>query len=237
MNVRSQLICAWSAIAFAAMSLVGLLLADFIPPISPNLGAEAVAAIYQDGTLSKRLGILLVMTSGGFICPFAAVLAVQMKRIEGEVSPFTYTQLGAGCVASLVLVFTGVFWTAAAFRPDFDPALTMLLNDLGWIMILMTFAPFIMQNIALGLCILGDTRPEPVFPRWVGYYNLWVAVLFTPGGLLTFFKTGPFAWDGLFVWWIPLLVFLTWYLLMFVMVLGVIKREAAIEPAAVAQPA
>jgi hypothetical protein len=41
--------------------------------------------------------------------------------------------------------------------------------------------------------------------------------LFIPGGLLTFFKIGPFAWNGLFVWWIPFLVFFTWYLLMFYM--------------------
>ena len=235
MNIRNQLICAWSAMGFAVICLVGFLFANFIPPISPNLSAEEVAAIYRENALAMRFGILLIMSSAGFICSFAAALAMQMKRIEGDLTPvFTYTQLGAGCVTTLVFVFAAVFWTGAAFRPDHDPELTRMLNDLGWITLLMTFAPFIIQNIALGLCILSDRQAEPVFPRWVGYYNLWVAVLFVPGGLLTFFKTGPFAWDGLFVWWVPFLVFFTWYLAMFYILLGTIQRQAQSEPAVAA---
>ena len=98
----------------------------------------------------------------------------------------------------------------------------------------MTFAPFIIQNIALGLCILSDKQAEPIFPRWVGYYNLWVAVLFVPGGLLTFFKTGPFAWDGLFVWWVPFAVFFSWYIAMPFILMGAIKQQAQSEPAVAA---
>jgi hypothetical protein len=45
-----------------------------------------------------------------------------------------------------------------------------------------------------------------------------------PGGLLTFFKKGPFAWSGVFVYWVPLVVFLGWYLVMFAML-----RMAAIN--------
>ena len=128
-----------------------VLFANFIPPISPNLSAEEVAAIYRENALAMRFGILLIMSSAGFICSFAAALAMQMKRIEGDLTPvFTYTQLGAGCVTTLVFVFAAVFWTGAAFRPDHDPELTRMLNDIGWITLLMTFAPFIIQNIALG---------------------------------------------------------------------------------------
>ena len=231
MNIRNQLICAWSAVGFTLICVAGFLFANFIPPISPHLSAEEVAAIYRENALSLRFGILLIMSSAGFICSFAAALAVQMKRIEGDLAPYTFAQLGAGCISTLVIVFAGVFWTGAAFRPDHDPELTRMLNDLGWITLLMTFAPFIIQNIALGLCILSDKQAEPVFARWVGYYNLWVAVLFVPGGLLTFFKTGPFAWDGLFVWWVPVAVFFTWYLAMFYLLLGAIKRQAQSEPA------
>ena len=87
MNIRNQLICAWSAIGFAAICLAGFLFANFIPPISPNLSAEEVAAIYRENALSMRFGILLIMSSAGFICSFAAALAMQMKRIEGESRP------------------------------------------------------------------------------------------------------------------------------------------------------
>ncbi len=229
MTTRSELVCAWSGIAFAAVCLAGFYpFANFIPPISPNLSGADVAAIYRDNTMPMRVGILLIMTSAGFMCPFVAAIALQMKRIEGELSPLTYAQIGAGAIAALIFVFAAVFWTGAAFRPERDAELIRLLNDLGWITLLMTFGPFIIQNFSLGLCVLSDKREHPILPRWVGYYNFWVGVLFIPGGLLTFFKTGPFAWDGLFVWWVPFLVFFTWYLIMFGVLLGAIKRHARI---------
>ena len=87
MDIRNQLICAWSAMGFAAICLAGFLFANFIPPISPNLSAEEVAAIYRENALSMRFGILLIMSSAGFICSFAAALAMQMKRIEGDLAP------------------------------------------------------------------------------------------------------------------------------------------------------
>jgi hypothetical protein len=74
--------------------------------------------------------------------------------------------------------------------------------------------------------VLGDRNASPEMPRWVGFMNLWVAVLFIPGGFLTFFKTGPFAWNGVFVYWIPLVVFLGWYLVMVVLL-----RQGALRAA------
>ena len=50
-----------------------------------------------------------------------------------------------------------------------------------------------------------------MFPRWVGYFNIWMALLFTPANILVLFKTGPFAWDGFFIWWIPFTAFLLWF--------------------------
>ncbi|MGE3297731.1 MAG: hypothetical protein AB7I68_10315 [Porticoccaceae bacterium] len=57
-------------------------------------------------------------------------------------------------------------------------------------------------------------------------------MLFVPGGLLTFFKTGPFAWDGLFVFWVPLVVFLLWYGAMFVLLRQAIAKSSPAGAAA-----
>jgi len=226
MTIRNQLICTWSAAIFVVLGVAGFLIADFVPPISPALSADEVAAIYAGDTLSMRLAVLLIMSGGGFIVPFVAVISMQLKRIEGELGTYTMAQLGVGSITALIFVFAGVFFTAAAFRPDHDPELTRMLNDLGWMTLLMTFSPFIVQNLTIGFCILSDKHDDPIFPRWVGYFNLWAAVLFVPGGLLTFFKTGPFAWDGLFVWWIPFVVFFSWYVLMIIVLHGVVKKQA-----------
>ncbi len=227
MNAKNEMICIWSAIAFMVLAMIGLYpLAGFLPPISPNLSAEEVAAIYQANTLSIRLGILVLMTSAGFMCPFVAAIAMNMIRIEGRVGPLTVAQISAGAICALVIVSGSVFLAAAAFRPERDPALIMMFNDLGWIFILMTFAPFVMQYFSVGLCILSDKASDPVFPRWVGYFNFWVGTLAMPGGLLIFFKTGPFAWDGLFAWWVPLGAFFSWYIVMFVTMRRAAKTHA-----------
>lgn len=165
-----------------------------------------------------------MMGCSGLICAFVAAITVAIKRMEKSAGVLTYAQLSAGTCGAVFLIVPCLVWTAAAFRPERSAELTLLLNDLGWILLFMPFTTFVVQNIAIGLAVLGDRGEPPVLPRWVGFFNLWVAVLFIPGGLLTFFKTGPFAWSGLFVYWVPLVVFLSWYLVMFVML-----RQAAIK--------
>jgi hypothetical protein len=80
------------------------------------------------------------------MCAFVAAVGMQMKRIEGGTSPYVTTQIAASSLTALIFVFATVFWTGAAFRPHGNPEIIRALNDLGWVMLLMTFAPFIMQN-------------------------------------------------------------------------------------------
>ncbi len=213
MNTRIQLLCAWSGLAFALIFMLGFaLLAQFVPPPSPNAVAAEVAARYREATAGIRFGALLMMISAGFIGPFVAVICIQIRRMEGTPPILAHTQLACGTIGIAFFILPALAWTAAAFRPDRDAQLVLLLNDLGWLTFLMPFGTFVVQNIAIGLAILGDRGSPTLFPRWVAFFTLWVAVLLIPGGLLTFFKTGPFAWDGLFAFWVPLVVFFAWYL-------------------------
>jgi len=61
----------------------------------------------------------------------------------------------------------------------------------------------------------------------MGYFTIWAAIVFSPGALCVFFKSGPFAWNGLFAWWLPLGVFAVWIGVLFVMLLRVIKSQEA----------
>src|SRR6185503_14908987 len=63
-------------------------------------------------------------------------------------------------------------WLNAAARPDRDPQLTMLLNDLAWFSFTTPVGFIIAQNLCLALAIYMDALPEPVFPRWVGHFNI-----------------------------------------------------------------
>jgi len=100
-----------------------------------------------------------------------------------------------------------MLFAVTAFRPDRAADSTLLLNDVTWIFLVMPWPPFTMQNFAFAFAILSDTCTTPLFPRWLGYLNIWAPIIFTPGVILPFFKSGPFAWNGIFVFWIPAVVF------------------------------
>ena len=85
--------------------------------------------------------------------------------------------------------------------------------------------PLITAHLSVAAATLGDQRSVPVFARWVGYLNLWMAVLLAPGVLVLFFKTGPFAWNGLFAFWFPLVLFLTWLAIMCVLLLRALNAQ------------
>jgi hypothetical protein len=60
----------------------------------------------------------------------------------------------------------------------------------------------------------ADKREKPIFPRWFGYFNFWIGIMFIPGELIWFFKTGPFAWNGLVSFWFVVAAFSVWMVLM-----------------------
>ena len=86
-----------------------------------------------------------------------------------------------------------MLFAVTAFRPDRAADSTLLLNDMTWIFLVVPWPPFTMQNFAFAFVILSDTRTTPLFPRWLGYLNIWAPIIFTPGVILPFFKSGPFA--------------------------------------------
>lgn len=227
MNTKTQLFSAWCGVAFVVLFTLGWwIIAQYVPPMSPTTSAAEVASFYQENTGAIRFGLMLTMISAGLVMPWVGVIAVQMKRIEGEFPVLTYAQLVAGAVGIVIIILPPMIWTTVAFRPDRDPELMLLLNDLGWLIFIMTFSPAFFQNLVIGLAILSDKHETPIFPRWLGYFNIWVAILFIPGGLITFFKAGPFAWDGLLAFWLPLNIFLGWFVVMFLALLKAIKNQA-----------
>jgi hypothetical protein len=72
MNLNNQILCAWSAIVFIVLFLIGFgPFANFIPPTSPQTTAAEVANLYQQHNFALRTGALFTMASCTFIVPFA----------------------------------------------------------------------------------------------------------------------------------------------------------------------
>jgi hypothetical protein len=217
--------CAWCGPVAIVLFLIGFWpLAGLIPVPSPHETALQIQRLYLHHTDLKRAGFVVMLVAGTLTAPYVAAIATQMKRIEGEHSPLTWTQLGLGMLGVLLFLFPMFFMLAVAFRPHRDPTLMLLINDVAWLPFIGAFAPAVIQCLAIAFACFKDTE-ERVFPRWLGYFNVWCALLFIPAALINFFKSGAFAWNGVFCFWLPLTVFSLWFFVMFTMLRRAIIRQ------------
>jgi hypothetical protein len=81
---------------------------------------------------------------------------------------------------------------------------------MAWIPFVGLSSTVVLGVAVFGIAILLDRRAQPVFPRWLGYFNLWCALMFTPGTFNVFFHNGPLAWNGIIAWYLPVTVFAIW---------------------------
>lgn len=235
MNPKVQLACAWCGPLFAVVFFAGMLMSGLLPPPSPGRTPAEVAHFWGTHTDLKRFGLFVMMIAAGLTAPFGAVIATQIRRIEGGSGPMTFTQLLGAALGVLAILVPVFVFTATAFRPDRNPGTTQALDDIAWLPFIMNFPPAMMQALSMAVATLGAPRDRPaVFPRWFGYYNIWVTVLFIPGGLVTFFKHGAFAWNGLLAFWLPAVVFGSWFVVIAVVLMKAIKAQAAEAPVVLA---
>lgn len=214
--MTGERLCLWCGPLFVLMFGLGIVvLAGWLPPPGPGLEAGEVAQMFASQTTSIRLGIAFMALSAGILIAFAGLVSAEMRRIPGCGAALGYTQLACAAVVAVIVMMCAAFWGWAAFRPERAPELTLMIHDLAWLSLLTTVSAPAVQPASVGLAILGDRSADPRYPRWAGFVNLWIAVLLVPGVLALFFKKGPFAWDGLFVFYIPFAVFGAWFFLMF----------------------
>lgn len=224
---RVERLCVWSGLVAIVLFFCGFIFSGFIPPLSPAMTAEELVNHYQTHTIGIRTGMVLMVISCMFMAPLIGVISAQMRRMKGVSPALVYTQISAGTANLMFFILPALFFLVTAYRPERDPQLTLLMNDIAWIVAVLPWPPAFMQNIAIAAAILTDRSETPLLPRWLAYLNIWVALAFVPGGLLPFFKTGPFAWSGLLVFWLAGTTFVIWFIAVVVALLKLNTRQAA----------
>lgn len=227
MSTNHQRLLLWVAVFGAIVSGTGFVFcAGFLPPPSPQMRADEIAAIYQTSTNLKRLGFMMMMIGGGLHFGIYATISAQMRRMKGTSDVLVYSQLGLGAVNSVMLTVPSVIFTAAAFRPDRNPESIAALHDLAWLMTTMPSSMFVLQQVIVAIAIFSDESKHLVFPRWLAYVCLFTAMTYMGGtNFITFFKLGPFAWNGVLAFYVVAVAFVVWELSMFIMLFKAIRSE------------
>lgn len=210
MELRVQRVLIWSGVAMIALWLGAFLfIAGFIPPSAPSSTADVIVNLYNNRSNGIKLGMVISMLGSALLVPYAVAISGQLKRIDGA-RALADIQMVSCALLSLEFITPIGVWMAASFRgrPEY---ITEALHDLGWILFMTVIWSLFVQLVAIGVAILIDRRPKPILPRWLGYLNLWVALLIIPAGCVLFFKNGPLAWNGLVGLYVPLTAFVVWF--------------------------
>ncbi|WP_020109867.1 hypothetical protein [Nocardia sp. 348MFTsu5.1] len=229
-NIRTQLVALWTGLVFAVVMLIAFVaFPGFWPPMSPMMPAEEVAAFYSDNTAWIRFSMVTYNLCGVMLLPFYIVIVVQMKRMATQSHVFAYCYLTAAVSGATIFALSNIFFLVAAFRPDRNPELVLLLNDLAWITFVAPIGMIFAQFLLLAVAVYFDNGPNPVFPRWVGHYSLVSAIAMLPAAGAAVFKSGPMAWDGLLAFWVRNGVVAAFVVVMFVVLRAAIHRQAVEE--------
>jgi len=233
MNIKAQWISLWITPFFGAVLLVAFLsFPGFFPPMSPDLTADQVAAFYADNTTMIRFSMIVFNLCAIMLIPFFMTIVVQIKRMRLPSHLLAYSYLAAVAGAATLFAIADIFWLIAAFRPDRDPQLILLLNDMAWLIFIAPVGMAVAANLCLALAIFLDSRTEPIFPRWVAYFSIATAVAMTPAACAVIFRTGPLAWDGAVSFWLRTAAFALNIAVLFVVLRNALKRQGSDEEAA-----
>ena len=229
MNSRDQRICLWLVPVFGVVLLVAFWFAGFIPPLPPTLTAQEVADYYRNNLGPIRAGMITVNLCGMMFIPFFMVIVVQMQRMAIPSRAFSYAYLSAAASAGSIFLLADLTWSIAAFRPERDPQLIMMLNDLAWMAFISPVGFMMAQNLFLALGIYMDARPNPIFPRWVGHFNILTALLMAPGAFALMFREGPLAWNGGLAFGLRFGTYVLYIAVMFFVVRSALNKQARDE--------
>ena len=227
MNNRGEMMCVWSGFVAISIFLVAwIFYLGWLFPPPPGLTAAEITQVYQQNVTGTRIAVALIANfAGPLSVVFAAIITIYMLRMRGPSPVLAWINVVTSAIQVLVFIVPAEIFGATAYRLDRAPEITQFGNDLGWFIFDNVVGPTQIQYLAIGLAVLWDKSPKPVFPRWFAFFNFWAATIMLLNNMIIFFKVGPFAWNGLLGWWPGASVFCLWYYVAFFVMYKAVKAR------------
>jgi hypothetical protein len=217
-------LCVSTGLLLVAMTGIGFgWLMGYVPPPRAATPPERILVFVQEHQTSILIGSVVCTFFWSFWVTWAAPLIIYIQRME-RAPLLTYASLANVGGGAAVITTIAVSWTVMAYRAE-NALIVQAFNDLGFFLFLYTWPPFAIWMFIIAIAILRDINPEPTFPRWVAFYNVWAGILMAPASLMGLFKNGPFAYDGLLAFWLVAIDFFLWMLVMSVVTFQVIAKD------------
>ena len=231
LDLNIQLLCAWCGPLFVLIYLVfwwGI--AGFVPPQDPTWSPEQIFAFYDQNRMSIRIGQMGACVAIIVLVPNWLYIASCIRDIEVRrgIKPMMYLIFNGSAIINMVfLQLISLCWLLCTWTDAGMSAETIKSwHVFGWFLFVVPFALYTLQLITQGFAILLDDSAEPWLPRWCGYLCLAEVPTSALGGLAVFFRTGPFAWNGLLGFYVLCICFAGWIILMGVMMARSVRRRA-----------
>jgi hypothetical protein len=227
MSERSQTFLVWWAVVFTVIYAIALrFLLHMMPPPTATLSADQIARFYAEHHDSIRIGAVIASWTSAFMLPLSVVIAIQISRQEQGRPVWSVLTVAAGAMMSLFLVLPPLFWGVAAFTPGRSHDVTALMHELGMLTLTTTDQFYVFMWVAIVvICLIPTSVTHSPFPRWFGYFTAWTGFMFEAGAFAFLPRTGPFAWNGLLVYWSPLTLFGAWIAVASTLLLRALKRQ------------
>jgi hypothetical protein len=238
MSERAQRILLWWGLAFTAIyGVVWWRLFQMMPPPAATWSTQQIADFYVQHSSEIKLGATICGWTSGFMVPLAVVVAIQLSRHEKGKPVWSTLACAGGTLMSVVLVLPPIFWGVAAYTPTRAPEVTAIMHELALLTLVTTDQYYIFMWVAIAvLCLTPNSVVHSPFPRWFGYFTAWTALMFEAGAIAFLTRTGPFAWNGLLVFWSPVILFGAWIVVMVVLLFRALRAQTETAAALVAMP-
>jgi hypothetical protein len=208
----------WTLPAVAVVWIAAFFLfPGFVPPMSPKASPAEVAAFYSDHTARVQYSMILFNWFCVALIPILMLIVERMRLMAHRTPVLRYCVIGVAGAAPIAFLTATVFWLIAAFRPERSPEVTQMCNDLAWITFTCGVPFLIALCLFLAIAISFDAQDDPVFPRWVSYFNVAIAAALVPACFAGFTLSGAFAWNGFLSFWVRNVAISLWIVVMAIM--------------------